>query len=171
MSCGVDSAFWANTRQHLIRYGRAGVMLGIEGDAPDILSLSKALSVELPLAALLTPRRCATDRHAGGFFFLPRADGEMAAVAPRQLELAGCADAWPDGGLHALRQSFERDDAADAPARGLLLGIEIVRERERAMLGLRMDVVVLRGPQGVPASEAEAEFGTRLLKQATEHGA
>ncbi|MGQ3178277.1 MAG: hypothetical protein ACT6SC_11840, partial [Blastomonas fulva] len=68
MSCGVDSAFWANTRRHLIRYGRAGVMLGIEGDAPDLHALSQALSVELPLAAWLTPGQTAEGRHAGGFF-------------------------------------------------------------------------------------------------------
>ncbi|WP_431513656.1 hypothetical protein [Variovorax sp. DAIF25] len=171
MSCGVDSAFWANTRRHLIRYGRAGVMLGIEGDAPDLHALSQALSVELPLAAWLTPGQTAEGRHAGGFFYLPRAGDGVAAAPPRRLEVAVRADAWPDSGLHALRRSFDSDEAGNAPGRGLLLGIEIVQARERATLGLRMDVVALHGRHGVQASEAEAELGTRLLKQAVAHGA
>jgi 2,2-dialkylglycine decarboxylase (pyruvate) len=179
--------------------GRTGLMFACQRDGvvPDMLILSKTLGAGLPLSAVVTTAEIEDRCFERGFLFytthvndpLPAAVGlkvlevvrrdrlvERAAVAGRRLE----------EGLRALQQRFEC--IGDVRGRGLLLGLEVVRDRRgkapapelgaaiarRCMeLGLSMNIVQLPGMGGVfriapplTISDAEIDLGVAILADA-----
>ena len=140
---------------------------------PDILTLSKTLGAGLPLAATITGSAIEADCHDKGFLFytshvsdpLPAYVG-LAVVKvlhrERLAERAAELGAYLRTGLENLRQRFEC--VGDVRGRGLLLGVEIVGDRETRApapelgaqisrrcleLGLSMNIVQLPGLGGV----------------------
>jgi 2,2-dialkylglycine decarboxylase (pyruvate) len=179
--------------------GRTGLMFACERDgvAPDILTLSKTLGAGLPLAAVLTSAQIEEACHARGFLFytthvsdpLPSAVGlKVLEVVQRDglVERARVAGQRLESGLRALQQDL--GCIGDVRGRGLLLGIEIVKNRqsktaapdlgasitrECMKLGLSMNIVHLPGMGGVfriapplTVSDAEIDLGLDLLRQA-----
>ncbi|MEO0761141.1 MAG: aspartate aminotransferase family protein, partial [Pseudomonadota bacterium] len=155
--------------------GRTGTGFAFEHDGvvPDILTLSKTLGAGLPLAAVLTSGAIEERCHERGFLFYTThvSDPLPAAVGLRVLEVvarerlaerAVVVGARLKAGLEALMAEF--DCVGDVRGRGLLLGMEIVRDRatreadpalgeaitRRALaLGLSMNIVNLPGMGGV----------------------
>lgn len=179
--------------------GRTGTMFAYERDGvvPDILTLSKTLGAGLPLAAVVTTAAIEQAAYERGYLFytthasdpLPAAVGlkvieiivrdelvERAAVAGRRL-----AD-----GLRELMAANEC--VGDVRGRGLLLGMEIVTDRESMApdnergaritdrcleLGLSMNIVRRAGMGGVfriapplTISDAELDRGLAILTEA-----
>ena len=183
--------------------GRTGRMFAFERDglAPDILTLSKTLGAGLPLAAVLTSAEIEARCHERGFLFytthvsdpLPAAVG-LAVIETilrdRLVERAAEAGARLRVGLEALRDEF--DCVGDVRGRGLLLGLEIVRDKaskapdpdlgdritaKALELGLSMNIVALRGAGGVfriapplTVTDAEIDLGLSILRDAIAAG-
>lgn len=179
--------------------GRTGHTFAFERDGvmPDILTLSKTVGAGLPLAAVLASEETEALCHERGFLFytthvsdpLPAAIGltvlEVLA-RDRLAERARIAGARLKAGLETIMAEF--DCVGDVRGRGLLLGMEIVRDKaskaaapelgalitEQAMrLGLSMNIVNLRGMGGVfriapplTISEAEVDLGLSILRDA-----
>jgi 2,2-dialkylglycine decarboxylase (pyruvate) len=148
--------------------GRTGSMFACQHDGvtPDILTLSKTLGAGLPLAAVVTSAQIEERAHELGYLFYTThvSDPLPAAVGLRVLDVV------------------ER--------RGLLLGMEIVKDRhtkepadglgsritrECMNLGLSMNIVQLPGMGGVfriapplTVHEDEIDLGLALLGQAIE---
>lgn len=181
---------------------RTGTWYAFERDGvvPDILTLSKTLGAGLPLAAVVTSRDIEQTAHDRGFLFFTThvADPLVAAVGNtvldvlerdkldrRARELGG---ALTDG----LRQLAIRHAViGDVRGRGLLVGLELVLDREtkessdelgaavtrRCLeLGLHMNIVQLPGMGGVfriapplTATEDEIELGLTILDEAISH--
>ena len=129
--------------------GRTGHMFAFERDGvtPDILTLSKTLGAGLPLSAVLTSRELEEKAHELGFVFLTThvSDPLPAAVGLTVMDMiekegliarANTAGARLRAGLEALQQRFEC--IGDVRGRGLLLGIEIVRDRQSRIPDLEM---------------------------------
>lgn len=129
--------------------GRTGQMFAFQRDGivPDILTLSKTLGAGLPLAAVLTSTAIEQEAHARGFVFLtthvndplPAAIGlTVLDVIEEQglTERAVTAGARLRAGLEALMQRF--DCIGDVRGRGLLLGLEIVTDRQSRVPDLDM---------------------------------
>jgi 2,2-dialkylglycine decarboxylase (pyruvate) len=181
--------------------GRTGTMFAFERDGvvPDILTLSKTLGAGLPLSAVVTSAEIEDACHARGFLFytthvsdpLPAAVGlKVLEVVERDrlVERAGVAGRRLEAGLRSLQREF--GCIGDVRGRGLLLGIEIVKDqagkesapdlgaaitRECMALGLSMNIVQLPGMGGVfriapplTVSDAEIDLGLDLLKRAIE---
>jgi 2,2-dialkylglycine decarboxylase (pyruvate) len=181
--------------------GRTGMMFAFERDGvvPDILTLSKTLGAGLPLSAVVTSAEIEETCHARGFLFytthvsdpLPAAVGlKVLQVVERDklVDRAGIAGQRLEDGLRFLQREF--DCIGDVRGRGLLLGIEIVKNqaskeaapglgsaitRECMALGLSMNIVQLPGMGGVfriapplTVSDAEIDLGLDLLKRAIE---
>ena len=181
--------------------GRTGLMFAFERDGvvPDILTLSKTLGAGLPLAAVLTSAEIEETCHARGFLFYTThvSDPLPAAVGLKVLEVvtrdklvdrARVAGQRLESGLRSLQREF--DCIGDVRGRGLLLGIEIVKDRtgkqaapdlgaaitrECMALGLSMNIVQLPGMGGVfriapplTVSDEEIDLGLNLLRQAIE---
>jgi 2,2-dialkylglycine decarboxylase (pyruvate) len=179
--------------------GRTGLMFACERDgvAPDFLTLSKTLGAGLPLAAVTTTADIEEKCHERGFLFYTThvSDPLPAAVGLKVLDIvrrdgliqrAQNAGARLEAGLRMLQQRF--DCIGDVRGRGLLLGVEIVADRQlktpapelgaaltrRCMeLGLSMNVVQLPGMGGVfriapplTVSDAEIDLGLELLARA-----
>jgi 2,2-dialkylglycine decarboxylase (pyruvate) len=179
--------------------GRTGLMFACERDGvtPDILTLSKTLGAGLPLAAVVTTAAIEELCHERGFLFYTThvSDPLPAAVGLKVLEVverdnlvmrARVAGERLEAGLRALQQRYEC--IGDVRGRGLLLGVEIVRDRQtkdpapdlgdritrRCMeLGLSMNIVQLPGMGGVfriapplTVSDAEIDLGLDLLGRA-----
>jgi 2,2-dialkylglycine decarboxylase (pyruvate) len=179
--------------------GRTGLMFACERDGvtPDFLTLSKTLGAGLPLAAVTTTAEIEEKCHERGFLFYTThvSDPLPAAVGLKVLDIvrrdgliqrAQNAGARLEAGLRALQQRF--DCIGDVRGRGLLLGVEIVADRQsktpapelgaaltrRCMeLGLSMNVVQLPGMGGVfriapplTVSDAEIDLGLELLARA-----
>jgi 2,2-dialkylglycine decarboxylase (pyruvate) len=179
--------------------GRTGLMFACERDGvtPDFLTLSKTLGAGLPLAAVTTTADIEEKCHERGFLFYTThvSDPLPAAVGLKVLDIvrrdgliqrAQSAGARLEAGLRTLQQRF--DCIGDVRGRGLLLGVEIVADRQsktpapelgaaltrRCMeLGLSMNVVQLPGMGGVfriapplTVSDAEIDLGLELLAQA-----
>lgn len=179
--------------------GRTGLMFAHERDAmtPDVLTLSKTLGAGLPLAAVLTTPEIEERAHERGFLFytthvsdpLPAAVGlavlEVLArerLADRALQ----AGQRLRGGLLELQQRHEC--IGDVRGRGLLLGVEIVADRESRKpapevgaavsrrcfeLGLSMNIVQLPAMGGVfriapplTVTDAELDLGLDILDRA-----
>jgi len=181
--------------------GRTGLMFACERDGvtPDILTLSKTLGAGLPLSAVITTAAIEELCHERGFLFYTThvSDPLPAAVGLKVLEVverdglvmrARSAGARLESGLRALQQRF--GCIGDVRGRGLLLGMEIVHDRQtkdpapalgatitrRCMeLGLSMNIVQLPGMGGVfriapplTVSDSEIDLGLDLLGQAIE---
>jgi 2,2-dialkylglycine decarboxylase (pyruvate) len=179
--------------------GRVGANFAFEqqGATPDILTLSKTLGAGLPLAATITGAAIEEDCFAKGFLYytshvsdpLPAHIGlavlavlERDRLAARAAEMGGYLRA----GLEALQQRYEC--IGDVRGRGLLIGVEIVEDRETRApapelgaaisrrcleLGLSMNIVQLPGLGGVfriapPLTVArdEIDSGLEILGQA-----
>jgi 2,2-dialkylglycine decarboxylase (pyruvate) len=121
--------------------GRVGTSFAFEQQAavPDILTLSKTLGAGLPLAATVTGPEIEADCHAKGFLFytshvsdpLPAQIGlavlqvlSRDKLAEKAIEMGGRLKA----GLEDLQKRYEC--VGDVRGRGLLLGVELVRDRE-----------------------------------------
>ena len=181
--------------------GRTGHLFAFERDGvvPDILTLSKTLGAGLPLSAVMCSAEVEERCHERGFLFYTThvSDPLPAAVGLKVLEVVqrDCltmrARVMGDrlrSGLCALQNRFEC--IGDVRGRGLLLGVEIVADREskapapdlgatitRACmaLGLSMNIVQLPGMGGVfriapplTVTEAEIDLGLDLLGRAIE---
>jgi 2,2-dialkylglycine decarboxylase (pyruvate) len=181
--------------------GRTGRMFAFERDGivPDLLTLSKTLGAGLPLSAVVCSAEIEERCHERGFLFytthvsdpLPAAVGlKVLEVVERDrlVERAVVAGARLERGLRALQERFPC--VGDVRGRGLLLGMEIVADREdRAPapelgeaitrtcmeLGLSMNIVQLPGMGGVfriapplTVSDAEIDLGLDILGRAIE---
>lgn len=179
--------------------GRTGLMFACQRDGvtPDIMTLSKTLGAGLPLAAVLTTAEIEETCHERGFLFYTThvSDPLPAAVGAKVLDIvardglverARSAGARLQAGLQALQRDFEC--VGDVRGRGLLLGLELVKDRatreaapelgaaitrECMRLGLSMNIVQLPGMGGVfriapplTVSDTEIDLGLDLLRQA-----
>jgi 2,2-dialkylglycine decarboxylase (pyruvate) len=179
--------------------GRTGNMFAFQRDAviPDILTLSKTLGAGLPLAAVMTSEEIEQKAHERGFLFytthvsdpLPAAVGVTVLDVVERDGLVGRAIACGErlrGGLLSLQQKFEC--VGDVRGRGLLLGLEIVTDRqtkapgfelgaeimEEAMRrGLSMNIVKLPGMGGVfriapplTVSDSEIDHALEIMSDA-----
>ncbi|WP_321448227.1 aspartate aminotransferase family protein [uncultured Cohaesibacter sp.] len=155
--------------------GRTGTMFAFQRDGvtPDIMSLSKTLGAGLPLAAIMTSKEIEEKAHERGFLFytthvsdpLPAAIGNTVLdVVARDglVEKATERGAQMRNGLLELQKQF--NCIGDIRGRGLLIGLEVVKDQEtkapgyelgtkimeEAMRrGLSMNVVKLPGMGGV----------------------
>ncbi|WP_316857947.1 aspartate aminotransferase family protein [uncultured Cohaesibacter sp.] len=155
--------------------GRTGTMFAFQRDGvtPDIMTLSKTLGAGLPLAAIMTSSEIEQTAYERGYLFytthvsdpLPAAIGNtvLDVVARDNLmQQAAQRGAQLRDGLLALQKEY--DCIGDVRGRGLLIGLEVVKDREtkapgyelgtrimeEAMQrGLSMNVVKLRGMGGV----------------------
>lgn len=179
--------------------GRTGTTFAFERDGvvPDILTLSKTLGAGLPLAAVLASAETEALCHERGFLFytthvsdpLPAAVGltVLEVLARDKLaERASAAGARLQAGLELMMSEF--DCIGDVRGRGLMLGVEIVKDKtskaaapelgaritECAMqLGLSMNIVNLRGMGGVfriapplTITDNEIDLGLSILRDA-----
>jgi 2,2-dialkylglycine decarboxylase (pyruvate) len=122
-------------------FGRLGAMFGFEfeGVAPDILAVSKTLGGGVPLAATITSTAIEEDCLAKGFLHvtshvsdpLPAAAG-LAVI--EVIEQEGLVDRARERGEYLLARLRELQDlheqVGDVRGRGLLVGLELVEERD-----------------------------------------
>jgi 2,2-dialkylglycine decarboxylase (pyruvate) len=179
--------------------GRLGADFAFEifGTAPDILCLSKTLGGGLPLSATITSDAIEEDCHAKGFVY---ATSHVSDPLPAEVGLAVLDVIEEDhlnrralemgerlkAGLLALQQRYEL--IGDVRGFGLLLGVEIVKDRHRrepdaergravarrAMeLGLNMNIVSVGGLASVwriapplTVSVEEIDRGLEILDDA-----
>lgn len=181
--------------------GRTGTMFAFQRDGvtPDILTLSKTLGAGLPLAAVMTSAEVEQKAFERGFLFYTThvSDPLLAAVGVTVLDVVQrdglVQQAVMRGerlrdGLLALKQKFEC--VGDVRGRGLLLGLEIVTDRqtkapgfelgaqvmEEAMRrGLSMNIVKLPGMGGVfriapplTVSDDEIDQGLAIMSDSIE---
>lgn len=179
--------------------GRTGYAFAFERDgiAPDFLTLSKTLGGGLPLSATVTSRAIEELCYSRGFIYitshvsdpLPAEVGlAMLRVmeAEKLVERAQQQGAYLKAQLQALQARHEC--IGDVRGQGLLLGVEIVSDREKRKpapelgfrimercleLGLSMNIVRLPGMGGVfriapplTVSTAELDLGVAILDQA-----
>jgi 2,2-dialkylglycine decarboxylase (pyruvate) len=178
---------------------RTGTMFAFERDGvvPDILTLSKTLGAGLPLSATITSPAIEDAAHDKGFlFYTTHVNDPLPAVVglkvieillrDRMAERVRQAGERLAGGLEAIMQ--RRANVGDVRGRGLLLGLEIVKDRESRQpdhergdritakcleLGLSMNVVRLPGMGGVfriapplTVSDEELDLGLSILDDA-----
>ena len=179
--------------------GRTGHMFAFQRDGvvPDILTLSKTLGAGLPLAAVMTTEAIEQTAFERGFLFytthvsdpLPAAIGVTVLDVVARDHLVAQAAARGERlrqGLLSLQQRF--DCVGDVRGRGLLLGLEIVVDRqskapgfalgarimdEAMRRGLTMNIVKLPSMGGVfriapplTVSEAEIDRGLEIMSEA-----
>ncbi|RVT60721.1 aspartate aminotransferase family protein [Niallia taxi] len=180
-------------------FGRTGQWYGFQHDGvtPDILTLSKTLGAGLPLAALVTTAEIEQKAYDKGFVFYTSHvnDPLVAAVGCTVMDVIAkenlivAAREKGDYLAAALKRLVEKHEVVgDARGRGLLQGIEIVKdktskERSEAIgdritarcleLGLHMNIVCLPGMGGVfriapplTVSYEELDEGISMLDQA-----
>ena len=180
--------------------GRVGALFAFEqeGAVPDILCLSKTLGGGLPLSATITSAEIEAACYERGFLHytshvsdpLPAAVGRAVlkvilgeGLAARAREMG----AYLKDGLSALQQRYEA--IGDVRGRGLLLGVELVKDRERRTphhdlsnritrrcleLGLGMNIRAVAGAASavwriappLTVSRAEIDLGLEILDQA-----
>ena len=181
---------------------RTGTWYAFERDGvvPDILTLSKTLGAGLPLAAVVTSREIEQTAHDRGFLFFTThvSDPLVAAVGNTVLDVLERDKldlrARELGGVLAdgLRELATRHSViGDVRGRGLLVGLELVLDREtkessdelgaavtrRCLeLGLQMNIVQLPGMGGVfriapplTATDDEIALGLTILDEAISH--
>ncbi len=179
--------------------GRTGTMFAFERDGivPDILTLSKTLGAGLPLAAVLATDEIEELAHERGFLFytthvsdpLPAAIGLKVIEIVVRDQLAARAAAAGARLMDGLRELHARYDCVgDVRGRGLLVGLEVVSDKESKKpapelgaaitrrcfeLGLSMNITALRGMGGVfriapplIISDDELDLGVSILDQA-----
>jgi 2,2-dialkylglycine decarboxylase (pyruvate) len=168
-----------------------------DGVVPDILTLSKTLGAGLPLAAVVTSPEIEQTAHERGFlsFTTHVSDPLVAAVGNTVLDVlhaeqlhrrAAELGAYLRKGLQEMAE--RHPVIGDVRGRGLLIGLELVLDRETKRssdelgaavtrrcleLGLHMNVVQLPGMGGVfriapplTSSHAELDIGLEILDQA-----
>jgi 2,2-dialkylglycine decarboxylase (pyruvate) len=181
---------------------RTGTWYAFERDGvvPDILTLSKTLGAGLPLAAVVTSREIEQTAHDRGFLFFTThvSDPLVAAVGNTVLDVLERDKldlrARELGGVLAdgLRELATRHSViGDVRGRGLLVGLELVLDRETKEssdelgaavtrhcleLGLQMNIVQLPGMGGVfriapplTATDDEIALGLTILDDAISH--
>jgi 2,2-dialkylglycine decarboxylase (pyruvate) len=139
---------WCDERSILLIFDEAQTGLGrvgahfafeIEQVVPDILSLSKTLGAGVPLAATVTSPQIAETTHDKGFsHYTSHASDpltvEVGLAVVRTLvadELASRADEMGEYIMSGLRELQQRHETiGDIRGRGLLIGVEIVKDRE-----------------------------------------
>ncbi|MET0811875.1 MAG: aminotransferase class III-fold pyridoxal phosphate-dependent enzyme, partial [Microbacterium sp.] len=155
--------------------GRTGTMYAFERDGvvPDILTLSKTLGAGLPVAAVVTSAEIEERAHERGFlFFTTHVSDPLAAnvalTVLRVIERDGLVErarVLGEGMRERLLGMQERlDVVGDVRGRGLLQGVELVRDRasktpahelgaavteECLRRGLHVNIVQLPGLGGV----------------------
>ena len=153
--------------------GRTGHLFACEHDGvvPDFLTLSKTLGAGLPLSAVLTTSQIEEACYERGFIFYTThaSDPLPAAVGLKVLEIvirdqlterARSLGAYLRDGLRSLQQRHEC--IGDVRGRGLLVGLDLVRDRAsrapapelaqkvaRTCLELGMMTSVVRGGLGI----------------------
>jgi len=180
-------------------FGRLGAMFGFEQDGvvPDILAVSKTLGGGLPLAATVTSSAIEADAFQKGFFHITShvSDPLPAAVGlavldviqeERLVEAAAKRGAYLKERLQELAR--EHEVIGDVRGRGLLLGVELVRDRESKApaeewgariteeclaRGLSMNIIraggaasALRIAPPLTITEAELDRGVAILDEA-----
>ncbi|SNY89935.1 2,2-dialkylglycine decarboxylase (pyruvate) [Cohaesibacter sp. ES.047] len=181
--------------------GRTGDMFAFQRDGvtPDIMSLSKTLGAGLPLAAVQTSEAIEQKAHDKGFLFytthvsdpLPAAVGvtvlDVVARDGLQQKALERGKRLKDG-LLALQQRFEC--VGDVRGRGLLLGLEVVEDRqskapgfeigarimeETMQRGLSMNIVKMPSMGGVfriapplTVSDEDIDRGLEIMTEAIE---
>jgi 2,2-dialkylglycine decarboxylase (pyruvate) len=177
--------------------GRTGHLFACERDgvAPEFLTLSKTLGAGLPLAAMLTTPEIEDVAAERGFHFytthasdpLPAAVGIKVIeviLRERMTERAARLGKRLKDGLRALQQRY--DCVGDVRGRGLLLGLDLVKDRRskapdpdlahrvmRECLELGMMTSVVRGGFGIfriapPITilESEIDLGLEIFDKA-----
>ncbi len=195
---------WCDERSILLIFDEAQTGLGrvganfafeIEQVVPDILTLSKTLGAGVPLAATVTSPEIAETTRAKGFsHYTSHASDpltvEVGLAVVRTLvidELAVRANDMGQYLMHRLRELQERHTAiGDIRGRGLLIGVEIVKDRETRApdkermtrvsdrcfdLGLNMNRVggplsVWRIAPPLTISKAEVDLALEILDEA-----
>lgn len=182
--------------------GRTGLMYAFERDgvAPDVLTLSKTLGAGLPVAAIVTSAEIEERAHDAGFlFFTTHVNDPLAAsvglTVLRVIERDGLVARAAQLGavlrerLLGLQDRFE--EVGDVRGRGLLQGIELVRDRatkepadrlgaavtdECLRRGLHVNIVQLPGMGGVfriapplTISHGDLAHGLDVLEASLEH--
>jgi 2,2-dialkylglycine decarboxylase (pyruvate) len=180
-------------------FGRVGANFAFEQDGvvPDFLAVSKTLGGGIPLAATVTSAAIEETCYERGFVHvtshvsdpLPAAVGLAVLEVLRRERLAERAlalGARLEAGLRDLHQRYEV--IGDVRGRGLLWGVELVRDRSSRAphpelggritrrcleLGLSMNIVSLPGLASVwriapplTATEDEIDAGLSILDQA-----
>src|SRR5712692_3193708 len=123
-------------------FGRLGAMFGFElyGVEPDILSVSKTLGGGVPIAATLTTAAIESDCYDKGFMHvtshvsdpLPAAAGLAVINVIEQEGLVKQAKQRGEYLLARLQDLQERhEQIGDVRGKGLLVGIELVEDREK----------------------------------------
>ncbi|TLP47226.1 aspartate aminotransferase family protein [Cohaesibacter sp. CAU 1516] len=141
--------------------GRTGQMFAFERDGvtPDILTLSKTLGAGLPLAAIQTSHAIEQKAHERGYLFYTThvSDPLPAAVGNTVLDVVardGLAEKAVErgsqlrNGLLELQKDY--DCIGDIRGRGLLMGLEVVKDRDTKAPGY--------------------ELGTRIMEEAMQRG-
>ncbi|MFE9325058.1 aspartate aminotransferase family protein [Nocardia sp. NPDC052278] len=168
-----------------------------DGVVPDILTLSKTLGAGLPLAAVITSADIEKRAHERGFLFFTThvSDPLVSAVGNTVLDVL-VRDRLDERAAELgtfLRHGLERigrrhSVVGDIRGRGLLVGLELVLDRETEQgsdelgalvtrrclaLGLHMNIVQLPGMGGVfriapplTATEDELALGLSIIDQA-----
>jgi len=179
--------------------GRVGAMFAIEqhGVVPDILTLSKTLGGGLPLSATVTTEAIEDDTAAKGFLHytshvsdpLPAAVGRAVlrtVLAENLAQRAADVGARLRAGLAELQDRHEA--IGDIRGAGLMLGVDLVRDRESRtpderfgtavtqrclQLGLSVNIVkfpglgsVLRIAPPLTISTADVDLGLEILDKA-----
>lgn len=122
-------------------FGRLGTMFGFEHDGvvPDLVGVSKTLGGGLPLAATVTTAAIEEDAHRKGFLHvtshvsdpLPAAAGLAVLDVIAEEGLVDRAAARGEYMLARLRElQAEHEEIGDVRGRGLLVGLELVEDRD-----------------------------------------
>lgn len=185
-------------------FGRLGAAFGFErfGVVPDVLTLSKTLGGGLPLSAAVTSAEIEERCFRAGFLHYTShvsdpwaAEVGLAVIRVLVAEnLAGRAERLGARLKHGLLELQERHPAiGDVRGMGLLLGVEIVNDRERRVpdaelgrrvsrrcleLGLSMNIVTMPGLSAVwriapplTVGEEEIDRALAILDQALSEAA
>lgn len=179
--------------------GRVGDDFAFERDGvvPDFLTLSKTLGGGLPLAATVTSKEIEETCFSRGFVYITShlsdpLPAEVGLAVLRVLEKEALSKNAAEKGAYLKKQLLElqkkHECIGDVRGRGLLLGLEIVLDREKKTpgpelgvqimnrcleLGLSMNIVRLPRMGGVfriapplTVSRAELDLGIAILDQA-----
>ena len=164
--------------------GRTGHMFAFERDGvvPDILTLSKTLGAGLPLAAVMTTKAIEQTAFERGFLFYTThvSDPLPAAIGVTVLDVVArdglVAQATARGnrlrdGLLSLQQKFEC--VGDVRGRGLLLGLEIVVDRQSKTPGFELGARIMEEDHASRSQHEHrqiAQHGRRVPHRAAAHG-